>query len=175
MSSPTSTIPGLEQIARKINARLRTITAGEGYLITCAPIVRPRRRADYSPTHGMTVLRLDSFEEGEPETAAAGVKMFRTAIWTIDHYIEPADDDDRPLDLLQAVAIAEIERALAEDFYLDASDTFAGAGGFAGLGHSAELRLPQILVDPDGATAGVRVSLAVGYAATDLDPYTLLP
>lgn len=168
-------LPVIEQIARKIAARLRTIEAGNGYAATVTELVRPRRRNQYAPANGVTVLQLEAFEEGESEIGISSIKTYRTAVWTIDHFIEPSDDDNTPLDLLESIAIAEIERALAEDFHLDASGTYGGAGGFDGIGHNAELRAPQLVNAADGSTAGVRVTIAVGYAYEANDPYTPLP
>lgn len=166
--------PIVEKIALKIAARLETVKEAEDYAIEVTELVRPARRPKHSPHHGVTILRLEGFEAGEGGEIGQGGSLVleRTALWAIDYALEPADADTTPIDKLAAVAIAELERALAEDFYLDAADTFAGPGGFAGLGHNAELRPPQILMDEDGATAGVRVNLAVSYRHTDRDPYT---
>jgi len=169
-----TSIPVIEQIARKIEARLKTVDAGHGYLVTCAQVVRPSRRNQWAPANGVTLLELDSFEDGEPETHASGLKLTRTGVWTVRMFVEPSDDDDTPMDALYAVAIAELERAIAADFYLDADDTFAGPGGYDGLGHNTELRAPQLVQDQNGTTTGVRVTVAIGYAHADNDPYTAL-
>lgn len=161
--------PVIETIAQAIATTLATITSANGYAVTCE-VVRPPRRPTHSPTNGTTVLQLDAIENGTPETAVSGIKLNRTSVWTIDHYVEPADDDTAPIDQLYAVAIAEIERALADEYW----DDFEGAGAFAGIGHSAELRAPGLMKNPDGTTAGVTVTIAVKYSHTDRDPYTAL-
>lgn len=164
-------LPVIEQIARKIAARLKTIEPGNGYRIHVTELVRPRRRNVYTPGDGVTVLELDSIEDGTHEIGETSLMRYRTAVWLVTHFIEPSDHDPMPLDLMQSIAIAELERALAEDFELDAEGTYAGPGGFAGIGHNADLRPPQLVTTADGGTAGVRVTLAVGYHHTDRNPY----
>jgi hypothetical protein len=162
------TYPVVEQIAQKIVTRLETIDQGNGYSVTVREVVRPRRRAAHSPINGMAVLQLDSFAQDQDEIASLGVKLRRTATFAIDYYVEPADSDPRPYDQLQAIAIAEIEKALAIDFY--ESDS----GAYAGVGYNARLETPQLIRAEDDSSAGVRVRISVDYQHTDLDPYTPL-
>jgi hypothetical protein len=160
------TYPVVEQIAQKIVTRLLTITQGNGYDVTVKDVVRPKRRADHSPADGITLLQLDSFAQDQDEISSLGVKLRRTATFAIDFYVEPADSDPRPYDQLQAIAIAELEKALAIDFY--ESDS----GAYAGVGYNARLESPQLIRADDDSSAGVRVRVSVDYQHTDLDPYT---
>lgn len=164
-----NSIPVIEQIARKAAARLESVHPGNGYIFKVAEVVRPKRRNDYSPSDGVAVLQMQSFDQGDPETDSQGLKMWRTVNYKIDVFIEPADNDERPYDLLCAIAIAEIERAFTVDFY-----PTSGIGPFAGKASNAYFNAPQILEDQNGRSAGVRLNLAVRYRHTDTDPYTPL-
>jgi len=159
-------VPLIEQITRKIKARLITITQGNGYQIVVREVVRPKRRNDYSPAEGVAVLRLATFEQGEEINNTIGLLKQRSNVWEIDYFIQTPEDDDRPLDLLQAIAIAEIERALSTDFYNDAG------GAYDGLGWGAKTLSPQLIEASDASIAGVRINLEVSYRFAENDPYT---
>lgn len=157
--------PVVEQITAKIATQVALITGDEGYLIDVLKVVRPTRRNDYTANDGTLVLLLESFEPGDSEISATSIALERTAVWTLDYFIEPGDGVTTPIDQLQAIAVAEIERALAGNFAADPRHAFDG------LGYNAELRPPQLISSADGATTGVRVNLAITYRHTETDPY----
>lgn len=162
-------IPVLEQITRKVAARLNTINASNGYIFNVVEVVRPKRRNDYSPKNGVAVVQVESFQQTEPEIDSQGLKTSRTANYTIDVFVEPSDDDERPYDALCATAIAEIERAFTVDFY-----PTSGIGPFEGTASNAFTNAPQIFRDQAGRSAGVRINLSVRFRYADTDPYTPL-
>ena len=157
-----------EQIAQAIEMQLLTCRKGGGYSFDVVEVHRPKRREDRSIGHGVANLQLDTWEQGEPEQANLGLKVSRTAVWVIDVYIEPSDEDDRPIDQLRSNAIGEVERCLVAAMHADDGRPFGG------LGYNAELRAPQVIVAPDGGTAGFSLTLAVTYRYLDTNPYQAL-
>lgn len=161
------TYPADDQITRAIATQLATLTTANGYAIELAEVVRPVRRSQFTPSHLLAVLQLDTYEQGDPETDSLGIKTHRTGAWIIDVFVEPGDDDATPYDQLRSIVIAEVERCLVEAMN-------ENTRAFGGLGYHAELRAPQLLDAPDGGSAGVRINLAVSYRYVDSDPYTII-
>ncbi len=165
---PTPEYPIDERIAQAIKTQLLTIRKSAAYQINVVEVVRPVRRDQYTPSDSLAVLQIESYEQGEPEIDALGLKKQRTVVFSIDYFVEPSDDDDRPYDRLRSIAIADLEKGLT------AVMADENQRAFSGLGHVAETREPQLIQSADGGSAGVRVTLAVSYRFIDTDPYTPL-
>lgn len=157
-----------EQLSQAIATQLATCTVVNGYAFQITSVIRPVRRDVTSLAHGQCRLQIETYEQGDPEGDALGLKVSRTAVWAVDVYVEPSDTSTTPYDQLRSNAIGEVERCLVA--------AMNGTGGrpFGGLGHNAELRAPQMIIASDNAAGGFRVNLAVSYRYLDSDPYTAL-
>jgi len=153
-----------EQLSQAIAQQLATCTMANGYAFDILSVYRPRFREDRKVANGVANLEIESYEDGDPETDVLGIKVGRTAVWAIDVFVIPPDSNTVPYDQLRSTGIGEVERCLVAIMGSD------GSRPFDGIGHNAELRAPQLLIDPDNGSGGFRVNLAVSYRYVDTDP-----
>jgi hypothetical protein len=176
---PTA-LPIIEQIAGRIEQALLSIRQGDDpgavagvqaaagpYRIHVDQVVRASRREQISPLDATCYLRFSGYEAATPTagdadpTGRMGLTLNRVGSWEIDYQVEPPDADPTAIEQLRHIAIAEIERGIAEAFEHDPLP-----------GYLWELRPPEHLTSPDDTLSGVRINIAVRYRHTERNPYS---
>lgn len=158
------TYPVDELLTQAIEQRLRTLK-GAGFRIAIKDVHRPTVRDNATPEGGLAYLKADTIGNEGQETGG-GVYIYRNKTWAIDYFLDVSSKNPKPIDQMQSIAIAEIERHLQGAMSDEQGLTFSG------LGHSAELLEPQMIQAADGSLPGVRVSIRIGYRFNRTNPFT---
>ena len=154
-------LPIVEQIADKINTRLKDVTIANGYNYDAAEVVRPKREGIRNPKHlGIYLTQDDPISEGDHQgnpPVTGWEQPF--GIWC---FIRPDDEDTVPIDTINNQFAADVMKALAAPANWHRWDNLAA---------NSRMEMEQ-LVDPEGVIDGMLVRLTVHYRTSETDPYT---
>lgn len=160
-------VPIIEQIARKIKARLEEITIANGYT-WAASVKRPTRIGGFTPKDKEVILfqlSRELAEEPNTEGASEAVEWWDTFAALV--YALDSDESTDPIDTLVNQRQADVEKALHT---CHPDETVTDWARIDGLALDSNFGEPQPFEGAD--FSGVGVLMRVHYRVKENDPYT---
>lgn len=162
-------LPVVEQIARKLAARVARVTQANGCSFD-ALVVRPNRGgAPFVPLdRQVAVLQGEGEEDGANSTEGMPRLVARWLTFEVFVFVITSDKDATPSDTYANIRLAEVQRTIAtpetpgEDWVK-----------FDGLAVNAELGDPTDIPTEDGRFAGPLLPVRVLYRTPENDPFTV--
>jgi len=154
--------PVVEQIAVALKTLLEGVTEANGYNVTVAQVIRPRRSAALPTITDKTVVLAQddpAADEEGPEMAAQWIQPF-----TIDYHVVQSEEAATAVDTELNRGRADIEKALRADHTLETAHGSA-------LAIDIRIGNPTYFHAPDDTFEGVRIVANVIYRTSEDDPY----
>lgn len=156
------TLPIIEQIARKLVARLEQVKSANGCHTTLAGVQRPSRFGKFPVRDREAVVVQGDAERNEEHEAQGSV------CWDQPFFIQvivlPDPRDMTPIDMQLNLVAADIEKAIA---------TGDEWHNWDGLAIETRIEGHAAFDSEDDSITGVSVAITITYRTAEHDPYTV--
>lgn len=156
--------PIIEQVAAAVKTAVETVTTANGYTYTICEVTR-ETKAGWNPRHLSALVSQDFTEETFYE-AGNGTLLTYPVVFSVIVAVMPPDDDQTSLDRYLNFLMADITKAVTENWDVKTPGTIGG------LVYTWSVLAPIKFTPDAGGFDGIACNFIARIRVEETDPYT---